>query len=94
MGFGKHQNEESKWGARTLFGIRDYSLKVAFVIWLLWQISHQIQDYCSTPHSRFLTNIAEVFTSYEVTENMFNFFYKIIIFRLNKERGIRSAYIY
>ena len=31
----------------------------------------------------------------EGTENMFYFFYKIIIFRLNKEKDdIRSAYVY
>ena len=39
---------------------------------------------------RILTNFAEVFT----TENMFYFFYKIIIFRLNREKdGKRSAYV-
>ena len=33
-------------------------------------------------------------SSYEGTENMFYFFYKIILFRLNKKEDVRSAYVH
>ena len=48
-----------------------------------------------SPAREFSQTLPRIFTGYEGTNNMFYFFYEIIIFRLNKEKDyIRSAYVY
>ena len=48
-----------------------------------------------SPAREFSQILPRFSTEYEGTDNIFNFFYKISIFRLNKEKDdIRSAYIY
>ena len=47
------------------------------------------------PAREFSQTLPRFSPGYEVTENMFYFFYKIIIFRSSKEKDyIRSAYVY
>ena len=60
------------------------------------QISeNQRRSWGSTPAQEFSQTLSSFSPGYEGTENMFYFFYKIIIFRLNKEKDdIRSAYVY
>ena len=48
-----------------------------------------------SPAREFLQTLPRFSLGYEGTENMFYFFYKILIFRLNKEKDdMRSAYVY
>ena len=64
------------------------------------RIQEQISENprCSqgfSPAREFLQTLPRFSTGYGGTDNMFYFFYKIIIFRLNKEKDdIRSAYVY
>ena len=58
-------------------------------------IKHILRSRGFSTARQFSQTLPSFSPGYEGTENMFYFFYKIIIFRLYKKKGnIRSAYIY
>ena len=57
--------------------------------------SRSVKTLEFSPAQEFSQALPRFSPGYEGTENMFYFFYKIIIFRINKEKdNIRSAYVF
>ena len=57
-----------------------------------WKLERRSRGF--SPAREFLQTLPRFSAGYEGMENMFYFFYEIIIFRLNKEKyNIQSAYV-